>query len=104
MCRVQKGIGRNRREIMHDFREIVGAWLLSHLLPKSCCDGKKALLVLLVNGVCKFDRDHVRSKGVNSLWPYHWDMLGASLESDSLGSLCWIFNYKSEDCAKRVGV
>ena len=27
--------------------------------PKSCCDGKQALLVLLVSGVCKFDPDHV---------------------------------------------
>ena len=28
------------------FREIVGAGLLTHLLPKSCCVGKHALLVL----------------------------------------------------------
>ena len=32
------------------FGEMVGAWLLSHLLPKSCCDGKQARLVLLVDG------------------------------------------------------
>ena len=25
--------------------------------PKSCCDGKQALLVLSVNGLCKFDQD-----------------------------------------------
>ena len=43
-----------------------------------------------------------RSKGVSSLWPYHWEMLGASLESDCRGSLCWLFNCKSEDYAKRV--
>ena len=28
-------------------------------------------------------------------------MLGASLESDCRGSLCWRFNSKSVDCAKR---
>ena len=28
-----------------------------------------------------------RSKGVSSLWPYHWEMLGASLESDCWGSM-----------------
>ena len=38
------------------FREVVSAWLLQ---PKSCCDGKHALLVLLVGGVCKFDLDYV---------------------------------------------
>ena len=27
--------------------------------PKSCCDGKHALLVLSVGGVSKFDPDHV---------------------------------------------
>ena len=31
--------------------------------PKSCCDGKQAYLVLLVGGVCKFDRDHVSEVG-----------------------------------------
>ena len=31
---VPKELSRNRREIMHDFREIVCAWLLSHLLPQ----------------------------------------------------------------------
>ena len=60
MHRVPKERGRNRREIMHGFRETVGPWLLSHLLPQNCCDGKQALLVLLVGGVCKSDRDHVR--------------------------------------------
>ena len=50
---------RNRRERIQGFREIVGAWLLSHLLLKSCCHGKQAQSVLLVGGVCKFDRDYV---------------------------------------------
>ena len=27
--------------------------------PNSCCDGKQALLVLLVDGVCKFDQNYV---------------------------------------------
>ena len=27
--------------------------------PNSCCDGKQARLVLLVDGVCKFDQDYV---------------------------------------------
>ena len=56
---VSKEVSRNCREIMHGFREIVCVWLLLHLLPQSCCDGKQALLVLLVEGVCKFDRDLV---------------------------------------------
>ena len=43
-----------------------------------------------------------RSKEVSSLWPYHWEMLGASVESDCWDSLCLIFNSKSEDCTKRV--
>ena len=29
-------------------------------------------------------------KGVSSLGPYHWEMLGASLESDCRGSLSWL--------------
>ena len=29
---------------------------------------------------------------MNSLWPYHWEVLGASLESDYWGSLCWLFH------------
>ena len=33
MCRVPKDRGRNFPEIMHGFRGIEGAWLLSHLLP-----------------------------------------------------------------------
>ena len=45
-----------------------------------------------------------RSKGVSSLWPYNWEMLEAYLESECRGSLCWLFNSKSEDCAKRVRV
>ena len=24
------------------------------------------------------------------MWPCHWEMLGASLESDYQGSLCWL--------------
>ena len=31
-------------------------------------------------------------------------MLGASLESDCWGSLCWLFNSKYEDCAKRIRI
>ena len=31
-------------------------------------------------------------------------MLGASLESDCRGNLCWLFSSKSEDWAKRVRV
>ena len=27
--------------------------------PNNCCDGKQAQLVLLVDGVCKFDKDYV---------------------------------------------
>ena len=34
ICQVPKERGRNRRKIMHGCREIVGAWLLSHLLPQ----------------------------------------------------------------------
>ena len=32
-----------------------------------------------------------RGNGVSSLWPYHWEMLVASLESDCQGSPCWLF-------------
>ena len=72
--------------------------------PKSCCGGKHALLVLLVGGwdvqlwLCE------RSNGVSSQLQSHWEMLGASIELDCRGSLCWLFNSKSEDWAKRVQV
>ena len=59
MCPVSKDKGRNRREIMNGFREVVGTWLLSHLLLQKCSDGKQALLVLLVDGECKLDQGHV---------------------------------------------
>ena len=37
---------------IQDFREILCAWLLSHLLPQKCSDGKQAQFVLLADGVC----------------------------------------------------
>ena len=36
---------------------LVSVTSASHLLPKSCCDGKQALLALLVDGACKFDQE-----------------------------------------------
>ena len=63
--------------------------------PKSYCDDKQALLVLSVDGVCKFDRDLVSE--VSSLWPYHWEMLGTFLGSDCRAVNVG-FNSKSEDC------
>ena len=68
------------------FREIVGAWLLSHLLSQKPL-WWQAYSVSIVSGwlcgMCKFDLDYVSEViGVSSLWSYHWQMLGASLESD----------------------
>ena len=54
--------------------------------PKSCCDGKQALLVLLADEVCKFDRDLV-SKVRGKL------LVGISLEDAwdiSRIRLCWL--------------
>ena len=57
--------------------------------PKAVVMAKQALLVLLVGGVCKFEPDYVSKVRVSSLWPYHWEMHGESLESNCRGSLCW---------------
>ena len=35
---------------------MVDAWLLSHLLPQNCSDGKQTMSVLS-GGVCKLDPD-----------------------------------------------
>ena len=38
------------------------------------------------------------------LWPYHWEMLWASLKSDCQGNLWWLSFSESGDCAKCVRV
>ena len=76
--------------------------------PKSCCDGKQALLVLLVGGVCKFNPAHVsevRGGGGGKLLVaislgIAWDISRIKLPRQSVLT----FNSKSEDCAKRVRV
>ena len=91
MCCVSKGISRNRRETMHGFREIVGAWLLLHQLPQKLLWWQAGLVNIVSRwGVQIWPRPCERSKGVSSLWPYQWEMLGASLESACQGSLCWL--------------
>ena len=50
--------------------------------------------------MCKFDPDYVSEV----MWPYHWEMLVASLDSDYQGSPCLLFESKSEDWAKHVRV
>ena len=62
------------------FREIVAHDCYHICFPKSCCVGKHALLVLLVGGWGQiWPWQCGRRSGGSFLWPYHWEMLWASL-------------------------
>ena len=54
---------RNRREKLWVFREIVGAWLLSHLLPQKLMRWQAGLISIIGRWGVQFDPDHVSEVG-----------------------------------------
>ena len=68
--------------------------------PKSCCDDKQALLVLLIGGMCKIVPDHASEVRDKLLMSDAW----ASLESDCRVQSLLAFNCKSDDCSECVRV
>ena len=108
MCHMPK---RNRPQSPWNnvwlLEKIVGAWLLSNLPPwKLLWWQLNFVSIISTWGVQIWPRPWGWNKGVSSPRPYHWEMLGASLESDCQSNLCWLFNSKSEDYAKpcrRIG-